>query len=729
MLRAFFLAGGSTLSIFVAFDAVAQEPVALPKITITGKSDRLCRPGWEPAAAGDRRAKCVGEGTSRGNLPGATIDRSQFERQPLGPRVQDIAKRLPGVVTGGGPGEDKDARVLGMDKGYTRTTVDGIQIPDGGEKREFNLDRLSSALVDSVDVIRSRRADVEADGIAGRVDIKLRDIPETVGWTVSGALGQSERAESQHWLSIVGGGMINPSFGIQGGAAISRQALSKKKEKYENGVLKETEDELKPVIARDFLLDVLWQNQNNAIRFKPMFLDLVEDKDKTKTKIRNGAPDGRETEVEKKTKSTAGGTLSWRHDFEGYGGANLEARFAYYRGTESKDKTKRVFRANGSEDAGKREIELEAKSDTIAQGEFAISIPVEHWGYSHELKFGSLLRYKDRTKDKGKFDRNGNRRPGEGKDVYALKEWTYAGFVQDRIRLNENLSVTPGVRIEGTHLAAQDFSGFSKSGSTFDILPSIPLSWDMSDRVTLNAGFARVLNRPKFDLLIPYEEERGDRFAMGNPDLNPEHGWAYDTEISYQGPHLGLSASVFYRYLSDIIEEANTGRVLNGKPVYRFENVGNGWTYGLTTTQKLALDFLDIPFIKGFSVSSSQNFARSRLTEKATGMVRPFNEQPSAWGDVTVEWASPSDRLVAALSVAYTDRVYKYEDGKTEYREPETSLDAQVRFRVNPNFEIFALGENLLGTKRVKIKNDGRKVEREVETGVRTFFVGARATF
>lgn len=69
---------------------------------------------------------------------------------PSGPRVQDAVKELPGVVTGRAPGEDK---------AYTRTTVDGIQLPDGGERREFDPDRLSSALMVTPSPSRSAEAE------------------------------------------------------------------------------------------------------------------------------------------------------------------------------------------------------------------------------------------------------------------------------------------------------------------------------------------------------------------------------------------------------------------------------------------------------------------------------------------------------------------------------------------------------------------------------------------
>lgn len=48
-------------------------------------------------------------------IPSASVTRKQFESQPNDLRVNDIAKRMPGLYTGGAPGEDKDARLRGLD--------------------------------------------------------------------------------------------------------------------------------------------------------------------------------------------------------------------------------------------------------------------------------------------------------------------------------------------------------------------------------------------------------------------------------------------------------------------------------------------------------------------------------------------------------------------------------------------------------------------------------------
>ncbi|MDZ4395069.1 hypothetical protein, partial [Cypionkella sp.] len=86
--------------------------------------------------------------------------------------------------------------------------VDGLQLPDGGEKREFNLDRFPVAMVDSVEVVRAKTADMEADGIAGKIILHTKDIPETPTRNVSISAGNGSDGVNTYGLSGHIGGMI-----------------------------------------------------------------------------------------------------------------------------------------------------------------------------------------------------------------------------------------------------------------------------------------------------------------------------------------------------------------------------------------------------------------------------------------------------------------------------------------------------------------------------------------
>lgn len=704
--------------------ALAQDDVTvLERLVIVGKSDRLCIPAGSRREADDARPYCAGEGISRGNVPGDTFDRNQLDRLPSGSNAQDFVKRLPGVVTGGAPGEDKDARVLGMDKEYTRTSIDGVVLPDGGEKREFNLDRIPAALVDSVEVVRGRRADMEADGIAGQIEVKLKEIPQVPEWQLQSAIGGSSDGLFLYDASVAGGGMYSQGFGAQGGLTSARNSNSKLKSKFgSNGLLSETEDETKRIDTYGALGDVLWQNDANAFHLKPLFLELDETKDKYKGKYKaDGTLSGAETEVEDKTKKTYGATASWRHDFDDLNGATLEVKTGHYRTTEIKDKTKHVLNGAGVEDLGKIETETEDKLDRITFGQVDFLLPTEIGGLQNNWKTGVMLRGRDRTKDKTKT-KAGVVQANEPKDIYGIEELVWGAYVLDEIDFSNGLIITPGVRFEGSTLESSVADGTTGSGETFDILPSLPVHYQMTDTWSIDASVARLVNRPKFDMIIPQNSDS----LLGNPDLDPEHAWAFDASATYETDDLQLSFGVFHRSIEDLLETVDTGLINgDGDSVYQYQNVGDGWTNGIILSQRVSLAALDMPVLNGFSLYSTQTFARSEVTT-SDGVKRAFKEQPRFFADIALEWTDPSERLVASAGLGYTAKVTTAGDDGNESRDAELGLDLALNYKLTDSYELYGLAKNVTGTDRVKRKTDGTV---EIEEGVKSYFAGIRAKF
>jgi hypothetical protein len=64
--------------------ALAEEPVLLGTIIIDGRTVANCLPTDAAREEGDSRPVCVGRGQGRDDLPGATIDASQFDALPTG---------------------------------------------------------------------------------------------------------------------------------------------------------------------------------------------------------------------------------------------------------------------------------------------------------------------------------------------------------------------------------------------------------------------------------------------------------------------------------------------------------------------------------------------------------------------------------------------------------------------------------------------------------------------
>jgi uncharacterized iron-regulated membrane protein len=133
-------------------------------------------------------------------------------------RLADVVARMPGVFMSGPPGGDKDVRLRGLDKEFSRTQVDGVMIPDGGEKRELQLNRIPSSAVEEVRIIRNPTAEFESDGLAGRVDVVTRPVPDR--FHLDGRVGYGARrnslANDMAQGQLYAGGRFGRRYGLSG---------------------------------------------------------------------------------------------------------------------------------------------------------------------------------------------------------------------------------------------------------------------------------------------------------------------------------------------------------------------------------------------------------------------------------------------------------------------------------------------------------------------------------
>jgi outer membrane receptor protein involved in Fe transport len=648
--------------------------------------------------------------------------KESVQQQPTGFVAKDILKRMPGMYTGGGPGEDKDARLRGIDKEYTRVSFDGVMLPDGGEKRELNIDRIPNALVGEVTIIRNTPAEFESDGLAGQVHIKTRDIPLEQQIEVDAALGDRGKlgTEAQH-AAVTYGNRFTEQFGLQGTVAYYKNPLLKDKTKTNAaGVVTEIETEDKPTENSTAMLDAGWFYDGGELHLKPLFIEDTENKDKLVEKYKaNGTFDKYENEIEDKTKTTEGVLLEQKHRFGG--GAKLDANVGYYSTTEEKDKIKRTLNQQKVEDITKRELEVEDKEDSFWQAEAKMT---QRWEavVDNELKYGIKLRQRERTKEKTKY-RNGVLIPGEAKDKYELEEDYYALFVQNEVFFTGKFSVMPGVRGEYVELISVDRRGAVADEYHADVMPSLATRYTFSKQFNVYAMVSEVINRPRYDELMPFADEKADKILIGNPDLEPAEAIAYDAGFNYVTEPFFFGFNLFYRDIEGVIESRLTGEEIDGKPVEQIQNVGDGWLKGVELEQRWNLSSLKLPVLDQIVLTANQSYIESELTNN-DGSKTPFKEQPRVLANLIVDWTLPVTGTI--LSVA-GNFVHSFPTTATsDGRDSETFIDAKLSQPVGAGITLYALAENVTGEDRVKHKMDGTLEE---EYTGRYFYLGVNAKF
>jgi outer membrane receptor protein involved in Fe transport len=662
-----------------------------------------------------------------------SISREAFELRN-NRRAGDVLDQLPGVLVEGPPGENKDVRLRGLDKEFTRIDVNGVTLPDGGEKREFRVNRLPSGFVEKIQVIRNPTADIESDGIAGRISLTTRPIPEK--FILEGRAGYGfNRSNKSLWnAELVVGDKPIDQFGYLVGFSFLKEPLSIDKAKLFTNGKAELEKELKDVTSLELLGDLAFFYDQGEVHIKPLLSFQIEDKDKVKLNTEPKKDSVRDLEREEKDLLTVGFEITHKHKFKS--DIRLETDFGYYVSSETKDKINEQFKQKSGVGAfalDKTIFEVEDKEDKIWNFATALTMPIKT-GVKQEIKVGGAIRLRDRFRDKTKedVDTKGKRTDTTTpKDNYFISEDYFALFVQDKIQVTDRFSITPGVRLEHVPRTTRDGTGLEGSTTDTDLNPSLHLLWNPIDPLTFRAAVSKGVNRPKFDELSPFIDERNDRVVIGSPDLAPARSLNFDIGGEYSTKHIFLGANFFYRSITGVIEEVDTGTRINNKRVFQVANVGNGSTSGFELEQRLNLGITQIKALEGLTLWANQTFLRSELTD-FNGITRPFKDQPDFFANVGLDYTYKPWGTTFTISWGYvSDRNEFKADGTSKTIEAVSTLNLGLQQRLTDNLSLFFEASNLTNSGKTEVERgiNNAVTSRKTEAFGRTFLLGVKWIF
>lgn len=277
--------------------------------------------------------------------------------------IGDYLRRMPSVTFTGPPGNPKDVRVRGMDKGYTQILIDGEAVSSGTKERQIQVDRIPLDMVERIELIRAPSADMPNEGMMGTINIVLRNAPDKPVANARLAIGRlfGEKANKDSWnlSGQYGNGngdlrwLLNASVGQRadlkskrtdetsynaGGAAVGRKLVFE-----DERVVTDTADFAPRLNLRlsadDELVLTPWITRSDERKNRP--------KDKSKY---NGAPftdpatvtdDGRIVEDEDKLRETWRLRAEWKRSL---GQGQLSVYAATQQGGETRDKTTLDYR-------------------------------------------------------------------------------------------------------------------------------------------------------------------------------------------------------------------------------------------------------------------------------------------------------------------------------------------------------------------------------------------------
>lgn len=103
--------------------------------------------------------------------------------------------RLPGVALSRSGGEGQKVVMRGMEPKFSAITVNGVRLPsNSGTDRSVDLSLIAPELLDAIEVFKSPLPDMDAEAMAGTVNLRLRKAPENLRMLAKGLWGYNDLA-------------------------------------------------------------------------------------------------------------------------------------------------------------------------------------------------------------------------------------------------------------------------------------------------------------------------------------------------------------------------------------------------------------------------------------------------------------------------------------------------------------------------------------------------------
>lgn len=284
-------------------------------------------------------------------------------------------------------------------------------------------------------------------------------------------------------------------------------------------------------------------------------------------------------------------------------------------------------------------------------------------------------------------------------DRYTASSMLNAGFLMFDQRFFTKLRAVWGLRVENFN---QNLNSLDSAGDTlevnstkFDWLPSVNLTYELTQKMNLRFSASKTLSRPEFREIAPFAfyDFNLDAVVAGNPALERTSIINYDLRWEYYptGGEL-VSVSAFYKDFKNPIEFINEPNVGAGSRKFGYANAPNAVNYGAELEIRKNFAFADKWFNTEvfsnliFTGNFSYIFSKvdlSNFGDASTGK-RPLQGQSPYIINAGLQFNEPKTNLGFSVMVNRCGRRIAYV-GNTGmpniYENPRTVLDAQITKR------------------------------------------------
>ncbi|WDI32225.1 TonB-dependent receptor [Hyphococcus flavus] len=189
-------------------------------------------------------------------------------------------------------------------------------------------------------------------------------------------------------------------------------------------------------------------------------------------------------------------------------------------------------------------------------------------------------------------------------------------FAKDSWTLSEKATLDIGMAVE---LSSISQSGDSENARFFVYpKPSLALAYSFTPQTQVRFNAERRVNQLDFDEFVSSVNFDDEDVDFGNPDLQPQRTWAFETSFEQRFGDIGvIKLSGFYNYVNDVEDLLPIG---GGAEVPG--NIGDGEVWGGEIALTAPLDFLGL---KNARLETTGMMQESSVTDPVTGVDREFS--------------------------------------------------------------------------------------------------------
>jgi iron complex outermembrane receptor protein len=260
----------------------------------------------------------------------------------------------------------------------------------------------------------------------------------------------------------------------------------------------------------------------------------------------------------------------------------------------------------------------------------------------------------------------------------TLEQQLFSVFLQDEVRLRDDLSFTAGTKVEHNEYTGVEFE------------PSVRLNWQAAPAHVLWVAISRAIRAPS-RIDRDYRQAAPPGFALlyGNPEFRSEKLLAYELGHRAAGTRVTTSIAAFYNKYDDLRSTTFTPGTLF--PLY-FENNLVGHTYGVELTAGLQLT-------ENWNVRAAYNLLEERLRVRtgATDIANGLNETADPEQQATLRTALTLPHGVEVdAALRWVDILHTHNGGVPGTVPDYLELEARLGWHVTRRLTLSVVGRNLL---------------------------------